>query len=131
MAAKWSFRRMFRSLLLAAVVGLLFGCASEPEPMRTGIAPNTRYHTPDPTSPSANPSNPPIVGESAWQSEATKWIGAPYRAGGNSREGMGEVGLIRRMYENVARIKIATGREELPRTGAAIRRPNPFRRLTL
>ena len=113
---------MFRSLLWAAGVALFFGCASEPEPMRTGIAPNTRYHTPDPTTPSANPSNPAIVGESAWESEATKWIGAPYRAGGNSREGMDEIGLIRRMYENVARIKIALGLEELSRTGVAIPR---------
>ena len=54
--------------------------------------------------------------------EATKWIGAPYRAGGNSREGMDEIGLIRRMYENVARIKIALGLEELSRTGVAIPR---------
>jgi cell wall-associated NlpC family hydrolase len=113
---------MFRSLLWAAWVALLCGCASNPEPMRTGIAPNTRYHTPDPTRPTVNPSNPAIVGESAWQSEATKWIGAPYRAGGNSREGMDEVGLIRRMYENVARIKIASGLEELSRTGVAIAR---------
>ena len=122
MAANCSFRRMFRSLLWAAGVALFFGCASEPEPMRTGIAPNTRYHTPDPTSPTANPSNPAIVGESVWQSEATKWIGAPYRAGGNSREGMDGVGLIRRMYENVARIKIVPGLEELSRTGVAIPR---------
>jgi cell wall-associated NlpC family hydrolase len=113
---------MFRPLLLASLFALLFGCASDPEPMRTGLSPNSRYHPPDPTSPSASPTNPIIVGESAWQSEAAKWIGSPYRVGGDTREGMDELGLVRRMYENVARIRIASGLEELARTGVAIPR---------
>ena len=120
--ANWSVKRMFRSLLWACGCALLFGCASNPEPMRTGISRDSRYHTPDPTRPTANPSNPAIVGDSAWQSEATKWIGAPYRAGGKGRDGMDDLGLIRRMYENIARIEIKSGLDELARTGAAIPR---------
>jgi len=112
---------MFRSWLWVVSLALLFGCASEPEPMRTGIAPNPRYHPPDPTKPTGN-AGPAVVGDSAWQSEATKWIGAPYRAGGNGREGMDTIGLIRRMYENVARIKLTSNLDELTRTGVAIQR---------
>jgi cell wall-associated NlpC family hydrolase len=111
---------MFRVLLLAVALAPLFGCASDPQPMRTGIAPNSRYHPPDPTRPVASSSNPAIVGESAWQSEAAKWIGAPYRIGGDTREGMDALGLIRRMYENVARIHIPWDLRELSRTGVAI-----------
>jgi cell wall-associated NlpC family hydrolase len=113
---------MFRPALLASLFALLPGCASGPEPMRTGLSPNSRYHPPDPIRPDANPTNPVIVGESAWPSEAAKWIGSPYRSGGNTREGMDDLGLVRRMYENVARIRIASGLEELARTGAAIPR---------
>jgi len=120
--ANCSCKSMFRPLLWAAGIALLIGCASNPEPMRTGVSENPRYHPPDPTTPVANPANPVIVGDSIWQSEATKWIGAPYKAGGNSREGMDELGLIRRMYENVARIHITPGLEELSRTGNAIPR---------
>jgi cell wall-associated NlpC family hydrolase len=109
-------------LLLAVLIALLVGCASNPEPMRTGITTSSRYHTPDPTRPITNPSNPAIVGEAAWQSEATKWIGVPFRTGGNSREGMDTLGLVRKMYENVARIQITSGLEELSRTGVAIPR---------
>jgi lipoprotein Spr len=122
LAANCSFKSMFRSLLLAASLALICGCASNPEPMRTGIAPNPRYSPPEPTSPAANPSNPATVGESVWASDAAKWIGAPYRAGGNTREGMDTLGLIRRMYDNVARIHLTTGLEELARTGTAIPR---------
>jgi cell wall-associated NlpC family hydrolase len=106
----------------AMLAALLCGCASDPEPMRTGVSSNSRYHVPDPTRPTSNPSNPAIVGESAWQSEATKWIGVPYKVGGNSREGMDVLGLIRRMYQNVGRIEIKSGLEELSRTGFAIPR---------
>jgi cell wall-associated NlpC family hydrolase len=113
---------MFRPLLWAAGIALLIGCASQPEPMRTGVTENPRYHPPDPTTPVANPTNPVIVGDSIWQSEATKWIGAPYKPAGNSREGMDALGLIRRMYENVARIHITPELEELSRTGNAIPR---------
>lgn len=35
---------------------------------------------------------------------------------------MDELGLIRRMYENVARIKLSSGLDELSRTGIAIPR---------
>jgi cell wall-associated NlpC family hydrolase len=112
---------MFRSSLLALSLALLFGCASEPEPMRTGIAPNPRYHPPGPTNPTVNP-GPAVVGDSAWQSEATKWIGVPFRPGGNNREGMDARGLVRRMYENVARIKLTSNVDELTRTGVAIPR---------
>jgi cell wall-associated NlpC family hydrolase len=113
---------MVRPLLLAVALASLIGCASNPEPMRTGITANSRYQPPDPTRPITNPSNPAIVGEAAWQSEATKWIGVPYRSGGNSREGMDTLGLVRKMYENVARIQITPGLEELSRTGVAIPR---------
>jgi murein DD-endopeptidase / murein LD-carboxypeptidase len=112
---------MFRSLLMASSLALLAGCASNPEPMRTGITPNPRYNPPGPTSP-VNGSNPAIVGESAWQSEATKWIGAPFRPDGNNCEGMDALGLVRRMYENVARIKLTSNIHELSRTGVAIPR---------
>ena len=122
MMANWSVKCMFRSPLWACVCTLLIGCASNPEPMRTGVSSNSRYHTPDPTRPTPNPGNPAIVGDSAWQSEATKWIGAPYRAGGKGRDGMDDLGLIRRMYENVARIEIKSGLNELARTGVAIPR---------
>jgi cell wall-associated NlpC family hydrolase len=117
-----SCKSMFRPLLWAAGVALLISCASNPEPMRTGISENPRYQPPDPTQPVVNPSNPVIVGDSVWQSEATKWIGAPYKAGGSSREGMDTIGLIRRMYENVARIHITPELDELSRTGNAIPR---------
>jgi lipoprotein Spr len=63
-----------------------------------------------------------MVGDPAWTAEAAKWIGAPYRAGGANREGMDELGLIRRIYENVARIRISSGLEELSRTGVEIPR---------
>src|SRR3954466_15792419 len=117
-----SFKSMFRSLPGAAGVALLVGCALDPAPMRTGVSENPRYHPPDPTTAVAHPANPVIVGESVWLSEATKWIGAPYKVGGNSREGMDALGLIRRMYENVARIHLTPGLEELSRTGNAIPR---------
>jgi cell wall-associated NlpC family hydrolase len=113
---------MFRSLLWAMLVLFFGACASDPEPMRTGVSSNTRYHAPDPTRPTVNPSNPAIVGDSAWQSEATKWIGVPYRDGGNNREGMDALGLVRRMYQNVGRIEIKSGMDELSRTGFAIPR---------
>jgi cell wall-associated NlpC family hydrolase len=113
---------MFRPLLWAMPIVLFGACASDPEPMRTGISSNTRYHSPDPTRPTSNSTNPAIVGESAWQSEATKWIGVPYKAGGNTREGMDVLGLVRRMYQNVARIEIKSGLDELSRTGFAIPR---------
>lgn len=122
MNSKCSRYSMSRLLLLALSAALISGCASNPEPMRTGIDIKSRSHTPDPTRPTRNPSNPVIVGESAWQSEATKWIGVPYRAGGDNRQGMDTLGLIRRMYQNVARIDIKTGLEELSRTGVAIPR---------
>lgn len=113
---------MFRSLLWAFGVALLVGCASDPAPVRTGISPSPRYHAPDPTRPTSNPSNPAIVGNAAWQAEAAKWIGAPYKVGGQSREGMDAIGLIRRMYENVGRIRVTTDLEELSRTGLAMPR---------
>lgn len=113
---------MFRSLLWAMGVVWFGACASDPEPVRTGISSNTGYQAPDPTRAVSNPSNPAIVGESAWQSEATKWIGVPFRAGGNNREGMDELGLVRRMYQNVGRIEIKSGLDELARTGFAIPR---------
>lgn len=122
LAAKWCCKAMSRSLLWAMPVVLFGACASDPEPMRTGISSDSRYHAPDPTRPAVNPSNPAIVGESAWQSEATKWIGVPYRVGGNNREGMDVLGLVRQMYQNVARIEIKSGLEELSRTGFAIPR---------
>ena len=110
-------------LMLGAILLALFGgCASEREPMRTGVSSNSRYHSPDPTRPTVNPSNPAIVGESAWQSEATKWIGSPYKVGGSGRDGMDVLGLVRRMYQNVGRIEIKSGLEELSRTGFAIPR---------
>lgn len=106
---------------LAATL-LLAGCATEPDPMRTSVTPNPRYNPPGPSQPVVNPSNPPIVGESAWGSEAAKWIGVPYRAGGDSRAGMDAMTLVRRMYENVARIVLPKDIGELSRTGFAIPR---------
>jgi cell wall-associated NlpC family hydrolase len=115
---------MVRLRTIVALIAALTGCASNssPEPMRTGVAPNPRYHPPDPTRPTANPTTPAIVGESAWQSEAAKWIGAPYRTGGSNREGMDSMGLVRKMYQNVARIDLPRDLDELSRTGFAIPR---------
>lgn len=109
-------------MLLSVLLALAFGCASDPEPMRTGITSNPRYHPPSPASPAFDSNNPVIVGDSAWQSEAAKWIGSSYRPGGDTREGMDALGLVRRMYQNVARIRLTAGLNELSRTGVAIPR---------
>ena len=105
------------------MVALLAGCAApEPPTLRTGTSQNTRYTPPSPAQPVARPSNPAIVGESAWASEATKWIGAPYRAGGKGRAGMDALNLVQLMYRNVVRIELPKSIEELSRTGFAIPR---------
>jgi lipoprotein Spr len=113
---------MFRSLLSALLLALLAACASAPEPMRTGLGAEARYQPPEPAAPIVNPTNPIMVGDPAWTAEAAKWIGSPYRAGGNSREGMDALGLVRKMYENVARINLPAKLDELSRTGNAIPR---------
>jgi cell wall-associated NlpC family hydrolase len=113
---------MLRSLLSAVWVALLFACAAEPEPMRTGLGAQQRYHPPNPSAPVANPTNPTMVGDAAWAAEAAKWIGSPYRPGGDSRDGMDALGLVGKMYENVARIELPGKLDELSRTGNAIPR---------
>jgi cell wall-associated NlpC family hydrolase len=112
---------MFRPLTAAVLLATLLGCA-QPETMRTGVAPNTSYHPPGSSHPTPNPTTPAVVGESAWQSEAAKWVGASYRSGGNTREGMDSLGLVLRMYQNVARIDLPHDLYELSRTGATVLR---------
>src|SRR5437588_12192195 len=56
--ANCSFKSMFCSLLLASSLALFYGCASNPEPMRTGIVPNSRFHPPGPAAPIVNGDNP-------------------------------------------------------------------------
>ena len=113
---------MFCRLSSITLIGLLIGCASEPEPMRTGIAPNSRYIPSNTAVSISSSSNTAMVGDPVWAAEAAKWIGSPYRSGGSSRDGMDEAGLIRRMYENAARLRISSGLDELSRTGVAIPR---------
>ena len=86
--------------------------------MRTGVSPNTRYTTPNATKPS--PGGVPVGGESAWQSEAAKWIGVRYRTGGTTRDGMDCSGLVCRMYENVARIQLPRTSYDQSRIGVAV-----------
>jgi cell wall-associated NlpC family hydrolase len=98
------------------------GCASSESnrTMRTGVSRNSRYTPMDPARPSQRGAQPPIVGSSAWSSEAAKWIGTPYRLGGASRAGMDCSGLIVTMYRNVARVELPRTAYEQSRTGTAI-----------
>ena len=90
--------------------------------MRTGIAPNPRYAPPNSAVSINDASNTAMVGDPVWAAEAAKWIGTHYRSGGSSRDGMDEAGLIRRIYENAARLRISEGLDELSRMGVAIPR---------
>ncbi len=112
---------MLRGLILACAVLLLAGCSStrDSRTMRSGIAPNPRYTPPDESRPAPN-APPPTIGESAWQSEAARWIGTRYRYGGTTREGMDCSGLVSTMYVNVARIKLPRTSLQQSRTGVAI-----------
>jgi cell wall-associated NlpC family hydrolase len=112
---------MWRSLFSMAILVLFLAGCSSPESsrtMRTGISPNQRYTTPETTRPS--PGGVPVVGESAWRSEATKWIGVPYRTGGTTRAGMDCSGLVCRMYENVARIQLPRTSFDQSRIGVSV-----------
>ncbi len=46
--------------------------------------------------------------------EASKWIGTPYRSGGNTRKGVDCSGLVRQLYQSVYRQKV-------PRTTQALK----------
>jgi len=122
------FRWIESSLLIALLAGLA-GCDSNQpaRPMRNGITPSSRYTPPAPARPLQGQTAPPPVGDPAWQSEATKWIGTPYRTGGMSRKGMDCSGLVGMMYQNVARLKLPRTTDELSRTGTSISQKNQLR----
>lgn len=89
--------------------------------MRTGISTNSRYTPLTPATPSpARQSPTPVVGGSAWQTEAAKWIGAPYHMGGETRRGVDCSGLVCKMYESVSRIQLPRTTAEQSRTGSAV-----------
>lgn len=116
---------VLRDKLPLAAAGLLLlflsACAtSDPRTHRAGISNNTRHTPTDPARPTRNPSQPPLVGASAWRSEAAKWIGVPYRLGGNTRAGLDCSGLIANMVRNVARLELPRTAYEQSRAGVAI-----------
>jgi cell wall-associated NlpC family hydrolase len=113
---------MLRGIFFAVVVMLLAGCTStqSSRTIRTGTGANPRMTPITPVRPAPSPA-PPIVGESAWQSEAAKWIGTPYRLGGTTRAGMDCSALVGRMYQNVTRLNLPRETADIARIGVAIR----------
>lgn len=72
----------------------------------------------------AAPSRParPTVSPSAWEREVERWIGTPYRWGGNDRHGIDCSGFVQQVQSRVAGVRLPRTTREQFRVGLAVGR---------
>lgn len=93
-------------LLLAA---WLSGCGSP--------APTPKSGSPPPRSPART-----AIPASAWSTEADRWLGTPYRTGGNDRRGIDCSGFAQQVHLKVAGIRLPRTTSDQFRTGRPVAR---------
>lgn len=95
-----------------AGLGVFLGCGTASRPQRMPLRSPSGGSRPTST-PAASPAGPGagVAAASAWGREADRWLGTPYRLGGNDRGGIDCSGFALQLHRSVARVM-------LPRTTA-------------
>ena len=108
---------MARVLLLLCALAFWSGCGGP-----SGTRPKSVLPLPSASAPQrpAAPASQPNPTAQAWEREAAKWLGVPYRTGGATRSGMDCSGLTTTMYLNVAGWKLPRTSGEQARTGTPV-----------
>jgi len=70
------------------------------------------------SSPPSSASKP--VPEQKWRDEAQRWLGTPYRLGGNNRSGIDCSGFSLAMYQNVAGVSLPRTTKQQFSTGVSV-----------
>lgn len=114
--------RRFETLLAAVGLALaITGCGTtEPREVRSGpLFLGPRQQTPSGTAIRRAPRG---VGPEQWTSEAERWLGTPYRYGGNDRSGIDCSGLACQMYLKVTELRLPRTTQDQFRVGTAVAR---------